>query len=142
MTNLAYKVNLAATLYMTGLIWFVQVVHYPLFARVGAAQFGTYERMHQQYTGYVVVPGMLLELATAVFLAVYARPAHMTATVAWVALGLLVVAWLSTFLLQVPQHQLLADGFNAASHERLVGSNWVRTAAWSGRACLLLWGLP
>ena len=25
----------AATLFMTGLIWFVQVVHYPLFARVG-----------------------------------------------------------------------------------------------------------
>jgi hypothetical protein len=24
-----------ATLYMTGLIWFVQLVHYPLFAQVG-----------------------------------------------------------------------------------------------------------
>ncbi len=28
--------NLAPTLMMTGLIWFVQIVHYPLFDRVGA----------------------------------------------------------------------------------------------------------
>ena len=31
--------HLAATLFMVGVIWFVQVVHYPLFAKVGATAF-------------------------------------------------------------------------------------------------------
>ena len=33
--------HLAATLYMVGVIWFVQVVHYPLFARAGAEGFAS-----------------------------------------------------------------------------------------------------
>ena len=28
-----------ATLFMVGLIWFVQIVHYPLYAKVGREQF-------------------------------------------------------------------------------------------------------
>jgi hypothetical protein len=31
--------NAAATFFMVGVIWFVQVVHYPLFARVGTLDF-------------------------------------------------------------------------------------------------------
>ena len=31
--------QLASTLAMVGLIWFVQVVHYPLFEKVGAGGF-------------------------------------------------------------------------------------------------------
>jgi hypothetical protein len=30
--------HLAATLYMVGVIWFVQVVHYPLFSKVGGPE--------------------------------------------------------------------------------------------------------
>ena len=32
-------VNAATTLFMVGVIWFVQSVHYPLFSRVGEAAF-------------------------------------------------------------------------------------------------------
>jgi hypothetical protein len=39
-------VHLAATAAMVGLIWFVQVVHYPLFASVGADEFVAYENAH------------------------------------------------------------------------------------------------
>ena len=61
----------ASTLFMVGLIWFVQIVHYPLFAGVGADQFSQYEQQHQQLTTYVVMPVMLLELATAIALIPY-----------------------------------------------------------------------
>ena len=44
------SLHLAATAAMTGLIWFVQVVHYPLFAAVGADQFVAYEVAHQRRT--------------------------------------------------------------------------------------------
>jgi hypothetical protein len=44
----------------------------------------------------------------------------------------------STWRLQVPRHDALARGWDAAAHRALVRSNWVRTAAWSARAALLL----
>jgi hypothetical protein len=39
---------------------------------------------------------------------------------------------------QVRLHSRLADGFDAAIHRRLVQSNWLRTAAWTGRGILVL----
>ncbi len=122
-------VNAAATLFMTGVIWFVQIVHYPLFARVGAGVFSDYERDHAQRTGWVVGVPMLVELAAAVATAVVLGGA-----LAWVGLALLVVVWLSTGLLQVPAHRRLQRGFDAATHRRLVATNWVRTVAWTTRA--------
>ncbi len=44
--RLFFLAHITATLYMTGLIWFVQIVHYPLFARVGNAEFSAYEQRH------------------------------------------------------------------------------------------------
>jgi hypothetical protein len=131
--------NLGATLAMTGLIWFVQIVHYPLFARVGAAEFIGYEQAHQRLTSLVVAPLMLVELATAIALAVWLRPADFPTVLAWMGLILVGVVWLSTFLLQVPQHEALGSGFEINAHGFLVVSNWIRTIAWSARAVLLLW---
>ncbi|NIP85737.1 MAG: hypothetical protein GTO03_09310, partial [Planctomycetales bacterium] len=67
-------IQLATTLMMAGLIWFVQIVHYPLFAAVGEGEFPAFERKHQRLTTCVVAPLMLAELATAAGL-VYWRPA-------------------------------------------------------------------
>lgn len=42
MTDLLLPVHLAATFYMVGVIWFVQIVHYPLLEKVGTDRFSTY----------------------------------------------------------------------------------------------------
>jgi hypothetical protein len=52
--------HLAATLFMIGVIWFVQVVHYPLFSRVGPEKFSLYSEAHSRLTTYVVGPPMLV----------------------------------------------------------------------------------
>ena len=57
-----------STLYMTGLIWFVQVVHYPLKSSVGHEAFKEYQRLHVMKTGWVVGPPMLMEAASAIWL--------------------------------------------------------------------------
>ena len=129
-----------ATLLMTGVIWFVQVVHYPLFALVGPAAFARYEQLHAARTTWVVAPLMLAELATAVLLLTRPDdrlPAWMPVT----GLVLLAVIWGSTFLLQVPRHDVLAAGFDAGAHQALVASNWIRTTARTLRAGLALWML-
>jgi hypothetical protein len=66
--------NLCASLFMTGVIWFVQIVHYPLFASVGAIDFPEYERRHANRTGYVVAPVMIFELGASFVLAWIMRP--------------------------------------------------------------------
>ena len=45
-TNTLLLIHVAATLAMSGVIWFIQIVHYPLLTLVGAAGFTTYEAAH------------------------------------------------------------------------------------------------
>lgn len=131
-------VNLAATLYMTGLVWFVQVVHYPLFGQVGKPGFAGYEAAHTRLTTFVVAPPMLVEALTAVLL-LSVRPRFAPTAAMAAGTALVALLWLSTFLVQVPRHGVLAAGYNARAHSVLVATNWLRTAAWSARAVLLLW---
>jgi hypothetical protein len=60
----------------------------------------------------------------------------------WWGLGLLLLIWISTILLQVPQHRRLQAGFDPAVHRRLVSTNWLRTIFWSARAAIALALLP
>lgn len=139
-TLLLLSVHVASTFYMVGLVWFVQRVHYPLFAMVGSEQFAAYAEQHVARTGPVVGPPMLIEAATGIALVAF-PPADIAWFLPWFGVGLLVVVWLSTWLLQVPRHRELSSGFEAAAHRRLVLTNWIRTAAWSARGILVLWVL-
>ncbi|HET7481163.1 MAG TPA: hypothetical protein VFJ72_16780 [Rubrobacteraceae bacterium] len=135
--QLLFLTHLASTLVMTGIIWFVQVVHYPLFSRVGAAGFPAYSEAHSHLTTFVVGPPMIVEAATAVLL-VFVRPEDVPDYLVWIGLILLAAVWLSTAALQVPRHTKLGLGFDPAVWTGLVATNWVRTAAWSLRAGVVL----
>ena len=126
-------VHAAVTLYMAGVIWFVQIVHYPLFSRVGHPGFGEYEREHVRRTGRVVAGPMLAELASAVAVVWDVR-----GPLAWIGLALVGVIWVSTWLWQVPAHRRLDAGFDAVAHRRLTRTNWVRAAAWTVRSVIAL----
>lgn len=132
-------VHAACTWAMTGLIWFVQVVHYPLFALAGASAFPAYHAAHTRLTTVVVAPLMVAEAGAAVWIATAClAPPWIT----WTALALLGVVWLSTFGLSVPRHDALARvGFDASAIRGLVAANWVRTIAWTLRAGLAAWML-
>jgi hypothetical protein len=122
---------------MIGIIWFVQVVHYPLLSRVGADGYPAYQAAHSRLTTFVVAPPMLLELGTGVWLALRPPPFFPPA-LAWTGLALIAVVWISTIFLQVPMHRRLERGFDAAAHRRLVLGNFVRTAAWTARGVIVL----
>lgn len=135
----------AATFFMAGLIWFVQLVHYPLMARVGRENWIGYEHTHQRRTTWVVAPAMLLEAVTAALILLpmtavtdtTGRTADPRAITAWIAAGLLLIIWISTFAIQVPLHAALTAGFDPRLHQRLVATNWIRTILWSARAVLI-----
>lgn len=123
----------AASCALAGLVWFVQLVHYPLFTRVGPDGFRAYEREHTRRTTWIAAPLMVAEAGTAALLLVLGREA---ATL----VGALLVAalWASTFLVQVPCHRALGRGWDEAVHRRLVRTNWLRTVLWTARAGLAL----
>lgn len=130
MLTLAHSVS---TIAMCAIIWFVQLVHYPLFARVGLHEFKEYEAEHVRRITWIVAPLMLVELASSAMLVVEDRSlTHIS------GLALVGVIWASTLLLQVPLHSRLSEGFDETVARRLVRSNWVRTLAWSARLGLVL----
>jgi hypothetical protein len=131
-------VHTASTLFMTGLIWFVQVVHYPLMAQVGREAGPGYATQHAARTTLVVGPAMLAELGTAIALLTMA-PASGPAPLYIAGLVLLFVIWVTTALVQVPQHERLQRGFEGQVHRALVNCNWIRTVAWSLRSGVVLW---
>ena len=133
-----FLLHVLSTLVMVGVIWVVQLVHYPLFANVGEAGWTEYSAGHQWRITLIVGPTMVLELATALWL-VLDRP---TAFPAWAVLlgaALVGVIWLATAAFSVPAHNALGVDFDASAHGRLVATNWIRTVAWTLRGGLVLW---
>lgn len=117
---------------MTGVIWFVQIVHYPLFHSVGEASWTAFHAAHTRRTGYVVVPFMTAELVSAAVLATRGTPLTLA------GLALAVATWAFTFALAVPDHGRLERGFDPVVARHLVTAGWLRTAAWSAHACVAL----
>jgi len=124
--------HLLATAAMAGVIWFVQLVHYPLFHLVGPDRFVEYEASHQRRTALVVGPLMAVEGVTALAVAAVLRQ-EVGLILPLVGLVLLAVIHLSTVALQVPAHTALSDGYDRSVVRRLVDTNWIRTAGWTLR---------
>ncbi|MEQ8719210.1 MAG: hypothetical protein RIE08_16490 [Acidimicrobiales bacterium] len=128
--DIVLALAVAATWSMVGLIWFVQIVHYPLLGSVPFSSQVAIANRHQHLTGFVVGPLMAVEAITAVVL-VIDRPDGVGVAWPWVGLAALGVALASTAFVQVPIHQRLARRPDVGDSARLVRTNWVRTVAWS-----------
>ena len=131
MLEVVALVHLTSTAAMIGLIWFVQVVHYPLFDDVDERSFVAYEERHRFRTGLVVGPLMAAETGSAAVLAVFGSGAARVAA----SVGLVVLAAIhaSTVLVQVPLHMALSEAHDRGRIARLVRTNWVRTVLWTVR---------
>jgi hypothetical protein len=127
----------ASTWAMVGLIWFIQIVHYPLMNQVGSDWFRQYERKHMALTTWVVLPIMLIEAGSNLLLIWF--PGNLNLSQIGAGLAVLSIIWLSTFLLQVPIHSRLVKGFDGSAHRRLVATNWIRTIPWTVRGIWICW---
>lgn len=132
---LVATLHATVTAFLAGLIWVVQLVHYPLFDRVEAGAFPSFHAAHSRRISLIVVPAMALEALLALLLVL--RPtAGVSPGLAVAGLLLVAVNALSTAFLQVPLHRRLATGFDPAAHRALVRTNVVRTIAWSARLAI------
>ena len=123
--------NLAVGWGLLVLIWLVQLIIYPGFHRISHEEFAAYHRWYVLRISSIVLPLMMAELILAIWWVLADNYSSVSITS-----GLLViVVWLSTFLLQVPIHNRLKAGKDDKRIQRLVVTNWIRTAAWSLKGC-------
>lgn len=125
-----------STVFMCGLIWLVQLVHYPYFKYVSEEDFVIAQNFHMKYITIIVMPIMLIELFTGIYLLV-SPIAEVFQGIIFVNFALLVLIWLSTHFLSVPLHNKLTIGKNEGLINDLTKSNWPRTILWTGRTILL-----
>lgn len=123
-------VQTAAAWFAGGFIWTMQILHYPLFSRVGEAEFAAYEREHNRRFIPLILPSVVLVLVTAAAL-LFVRPAPVPLVVPILVLALEAIIIVSTARFQAPAHGRLARGFDPIVHRGLVMGNWSRTAAWT-----------
>ena len=133
MIEFVLLVNFVATAVMTGVIWFVQWVHYPLLATVSVEHAVETAVVHQRRTGQVLAVPMALEGVTTLWL-LASRPDVVSFILPWLGAVLLAVALGMHGEFSVPLHAKMATNPTADVGRRLVVTNWPRTIAWSSRA--------
>lgn len=131
---------------MTGLVVFVEIVHYPSFHYVDKTQGQDFHRFHTRSTGYVVGGPMLLEMAGGAllpFIGMAAGVPQPLQTGAWISFALLVAVWAETGFRVIPRHNILQRNgfFNEETIAALVRSNRRRTLYWGLRFLVLLFML-
>ncbi|NQZ02760.1 MAG: hypothetical protein HRT45_19020 [Bdellovibrionales bacterium] len=131
MNQSLFIIHLFTAIFMTGLIWTIQLVHYPSFHFVEREGFATFEAFHSMRISFIVLPVMIIELLTAAALVVQLPELRLFALA---NLALLGGIWLITFFISAPLHGELAAGYDEAKVSWLVTSNWFRTALWSLRS--------
>lgn len=125
--------HFAATAALVGLIWIVQIVAYPIMLRVSESAFKECHPYHCDRITFVVVPLIFAETGTAIWLWIrgFAEPLFFWSLIP------MVVAWLSTALIQVPLHLKSERHYSLRSIQLLVLTNWIRTLSWTARALIV-----
>src|SRR5690606_17391402 len=107
--------------------------HYPGFQFIAPDRYPAFQTFHMTRITWIVLPVMLVELVSALFLYYYLPEPVWT-----INLILLLLIWCSTICIQSPLHGRLTKGFDAALIHELIRGNWIRTLLWSVRALVLL----
>ena len=109
------------------LIWLVQLIIYPAFRSIEPAMFRNWHHRYMTTISFFVIPLMLLQ-AVCIGLQLYyfRNPLTLAAAAA------VITAWLVTFSISAPCHQQIQkEGPEQDVINRLLFSNWIRTACWS-----------
>lgn len=125
--ELIFLVNTFASFFMTGLIWIVQLVHYPSFQYVGRDNFKAFQFHHVNSIDKIVIPIMVAELATSFGLAWTDGFLSLNA----IGFYIVILIWVSTGFFSIPAHTKLESAKDDRAIRKLVSTNWFRTILWS-----------
>ena len=120
---------------MVGMIWTIQIVHYPLFAFVGSETYEDFQAKHVEVIGVLLVVPWLSRDYLLLFSWSACRAAFRDASGRWCSPygfdhG-------SQRFRSAPAHGDLASGFNVEVHNDLMFGNLIRSILWTARVVSL-----
>ena len=126
-------VHLTVTAALAGLVWVVQLVVYPSFRLVGGGpSWPAFHAAHSRAVALAVGPPWAVQGVAVAALLVRDGPTPLLLLTGALALATVVL----TVGVSVPLHTRLGQGYDDAVAQRLVTTNWLRTAAWTaGTVC-------
>ena len=127
--------HLIFTSIMTGVIWVIQIVHYPSFHFIEKELYTAFQKFHMNKISIIVMPIMLAELITGImlFLDKSSKSPFLT-----ISIIILVLIWLITGVFFTKAHNELIAGYQELVVNQLVAMNWIRTLLWTLRLLLLI----
>ena len=126
--------HLISTSVMVGVIWVIQLVHYPSFHFIELKQYTDFQRFHMSRISYVVIPAMFTELFTLILIVISMDQIDNLVLASAI---LLIFIWLMTAVFFSGVHQRLTLGYEQAVVDKLVKLNWGRTLLWTLRLLLI-----
>lgn len=135
MNNSVFVVHIFSSFFMTGLIWLVQLLHYPSYKYINSDQFTAYQTFHTQTITFIVGPMMVAEIFSGLYLMMQMN----WEKIYLVNFVLLMIIWLATAILSVPNHGKLALGYDLGVVDYLIRTNWIRTLAWTIHSGILVY---
>ena len=132
-----FMIHLVSTSFMVGVIWIVQLVHYPTFLFIDEQKSYDFQKFHMSRISYIVMPAMTTELFSGIYIYKYSNMA-IDSNLFLLALTILIINWIITALVFVKMHNKLLINYKIEIISLLVKWNWLRTLLWSVRLILLL----
>ena len=126
--------HLIFTSIMTGVIWVIQIVHYPSFHFIEKELYTAFQKFHMNKISIIVIPIMLAELITGMMLFLDKSSRSPFLIISFV---ILVLIWLITGVFFSKAHNELMTGYQELVVNQLVVMNWIRTLLWTLRLLLL-----
>ena len=134
LNNFVLISHLIFTSIMTGVIWVIQIVHYPSFHFIEKELYTAFQKFHMNKISIIVIPIMLAELITGIMLFL---DKSFKSPFLIISIIILVLIWLITGVFFTKAHNELIAGYQELVVNQLVAMNWIRTLLWTLRLLLL-----
>ena len=131
-------IHIVSTSIMVGVIWVMQLVHYPSFKYVNESDYIIFQKFHMSNISYIVFPAMFTELITALLIFFSGEKSFFF----MLSLICLFLIWVITGVLFTKFHSILQKGKDLKMIEKMIKANWTRTLLWTLRIIMILFVIP
>ena len=131
-------IHIISTSIMVGVIWVIQLVHYPSFKYVNESDYINFQKYHMSNISYIVFPVMFTELITALIILFFGEKSLFFV----LSLICLFLIWVFTGVLFTKYHSILKEGKDLMIIEKMIKANWIRALLWTMRLIMILFVIP
>ncbi len=133
MHDLLIVLHIVSTSIMVGVIWVMQLLHYPALLYVKNETFRQFQNFHMTKISIIVVPIMLIELVSGFI--IYLQGERSFEFLA--SFVLMIILWIMTGLIFTKFHSKLRKSKDIRIINKMIFLNWYRTLFWSMRLIII-----